>query len=312
MVKVSYYADVESHAVDWLWYPYIPYGKITIIQGDPGEGKTTFALQLAALLSSGKPLPDGSLSDPINVIYQSAEDSAADTIKPRLEKMGAECKRIAFIQEQKTHLSLTDDRLYEAIIKTDAKLMILDPLQAFIPNKRDITRANDMRVVMGKLSAIASETNCAVLIIGHMTKGNSGKGIYRGIGSIDIAAIARSILLIGRPEEDSDLRIMVQVKSNLARQGCGVGFTIDEKGNFCWQELDVGYNAQDLLGKLQTKKHNRAEDVLLEILDRGEVLANDVYAVCLSAGIGKRTVDKAKKNLAVQSIKRGDRWYWQL
>lgn len=115
MVNVSYYSDLESHAVDWLWYPYIPYGKITILQGDPGEGKTTLALHLASLLSTGAPLSDGSVSDPINVIYQSAEDSATDTIKPRLERMGADCSKIAFIQEQDARLSLSDERLFEAI-----------------------------------------------------------------------------------------------------------------------------------------------------------------------------------------------------
>lgn len=312
MVKISYFSDVEAKAVDWLWYPYIPYGKITIIQGDPGEGKTTFALHLAALLSKGAPLPDGSITDPINVIYQSAEDSAQDTIKPRLEKMEADCNRIAFILDEEARLSFTDYRLCDAIKTMGARLLILDPLQAFIPTKHDMGRANDMRSVMGRLASIAAETNCAVLIIGHMTKAATTKGIYRGIGSIDIAAIARSILMIGRPEEDSDFRVMVHIKSNLAPLGNNVGFAFDARGRFVWQELDIEYTAQDLMGKNKTRKHHRAEEVLQEILEQGEALASDVYAACMAAGIGKRTVDQAKKNLAVHSVRKGDRWYWQL
>lgn len=312
MVNVSYYADVESQAVDWLWYPYIPYGKITILQGDPGEGKTTFALKLAALLSTGAPLPDGSITDPVSVIYQSAEDSASDTIKPRLESMGADCSKIAFIQSRDSRLSLTDDCLREAIQKTKARLLILDPLQAFIPEDRDMMRTVDMRHVMSQLSMIADESNCAVLIIGHMTKAATNKGIYRGIGSVDIAAIARSILLIGRQTEDADLRIMVQIKNNLAPKGTGIGFVFDDRGSVTWQELDLEYGSQDILSKPTAPKCSKAEELLLEILEQGETLANDVYEAGFSAGIRKRTIDKAKKKLAVQSIRREGRWYWQL
>lgn len=173
-------------------------------------------------------------------------------------------------------------------------------------------RANDMRNVMGHLGTIAAETNCAVLIIGHMTKGNSTRGIYRGIGSIDIAAIARSILLIGRQAEDSDLRIMVHIKSNLAPKGNGIGFTFNTSGQLCWQELDLQYNSQDLLIRSKASKCSKAEEILMEILEQGEALANDIYEACYSVGLGKRTIDKAKMNLAVQSVRRGDRWYWQL
>lgn len=210
---IAYYSDVEAEAVDWLWFPYIPYGKITIVQGDPGEGKTSFALHLAVLLSRGLLLPDGRIAEPINIIYQNGEDSVADTIKPRLERMNADCSRIAFIPDGVT---LDDACLEEAIQQTATRLLILDPLQAFIPKNHNLGRVGDMRNVMGHLASVAEKTNCAVLIVGHMEKTTSAKGIYRGIGSIDIAAIARGILLIGRPTEDSDLRTAcIRVLSNL-------------------------------------------------------------------------------------------------
>lgn len=133
-LKLIHMEDVVSKEVEWLWYPYIPYGKITIIEGDPGEGKTTLVLMLAAALSRGLPLPcdDDKAYEPIHIIYQTAEDGIDDTIKPRLEKAGADCSMIRVIDETEKELSMTDDRLEQAIIETGARLVILDPIQAYI------------------------------------------------------------------------------------------------------------------------------------------------------------------------------------
>ena len=133
-LKLIHMEDVVSKEVEWLWYPYIPYGKITIIEGDPGEGKTTLVLKLAAALSRGLPLPcdDDKEYEPIHIIYQTAEDGIEDTIKPRLEKAGADCSMIRVIDETDKELSMTDDRLEQAIIETKARLIILDPIQAYI------------------------------------------------------------------------------------------------------------------------------------------------------------------------------------
>ena len=124
-------ADVELTAVDWLWFPYIPFGKLTIIQGNPGEGKTYFAMRLAAACTNRKPLPNMPTLEPFNVIYQTAEDGLADTIKPRLEAVGADCTHVQTIDDSKSMLTLTDQRLEEAIRNTDARLLVLDPLQAY-------------------------------------------------------------------------------------------------------------------------------------------------------------------------------------
>ena len=256
-------------------------------------------------------LPDGSICEPISIIYQSAEDSAEDTIKPRLEHMDADCNKIAFILDEEARLSITDDRLKKAIKKTGARLLILDPLQAFIPNNCDMARAHDMREVMRCLASIAAETNCAILIIGHMTKTASAKSIYRGIGSIDIAAIARSILLIGRPEADSDLRVVAHVKSNLAPKGSGVGFTFDSDGRFQWAETDIEYSLQELLDGTE-KTYGRSVQVLAEVLEQGEVLASEAYEMCIARGLSRRTIERAKRNLAVRSVRKEDKWYWQL
>ena len=130
MIRMS---EVQSQEIEWLWYPFIPYGKLTIIQGDPGDGKTTMVLNLAAKLSKGEALDENmKVTEPVNVIYQTAEDGLADTVKPRLELAGADCERIIVIDESDKSLSMVDERLEEAIVRTGARLLILDPIQAYL------------------------------------------------------------------------------------------------------------------------------------------------------------------------------------
>ena len=132
-------SEVEPMPVNWLWYPYIPYGKIVLVQGDPGDGKTTFVLAVAALLTNGLPMPETTDKvKPQTVIYQTAEDGLADTIKPRLIEVGANCKRVVVIDESEQPLSLADNRIEQAITKTKAKLLILDPLQAYLGTDVDM------------------------------------------------------------------------------------------------------------------------------------------------------------------------------
>ena len=143
MIKMS---EVQSQEIEWLWYPFIPYGKLTIVQGDPGDGKTTLILNIAAKLSKGEGLDnDMNLMESMNIIYQTAEDGLADTVKPRLEKAGADCERILIIDENDKSLSMADERLEEAIIQTGARMLILDPIQAYLGGGMDMNRANEAR-----------------------------------------------------------------------------------------------------------------------------------------------------------------------
>ena len=190
-LKIMKMSDIQPEPVSWLWEPYIPLGKITIVQGDPGDGKTTLMLAIAAAVTNGEALPNGFPGTPADVIFQTAEDGLTDTIRPRLELLGADCDRVHVIDEGEQPISLTDERIEQAIIQTNAKLLIIDPIQAYLGGA-DMHSAKGMRPLMKSLGAAAERTGCAVIIIGHLNKRSFGtRAQYRGLGSIDIYAAGR-------------------------------------------------------------------------------------------------------------------------
>ena len=179
-LKIISMDEVQSKEVNWLWYPYIPYGKITIIQGDPGEGKTTLALRLAALLSKGEALPyDDTEREPVKIIYQTAEDGLEDTIKPRLEAAEADCTQIKVIDESEAVLSMLDERIEKAIIEVSARVVILDPIQAYVGANINMNNANEVRNVMAQLGRIAEKYDCAILLVGQSSQVHGRKIYFR-------------------------------------------------------------------------------------------------------------------------------------
>ena len=311
LIKMS---DVEPTKVEWLWYPYIPYGKVTIIQGDPGEGKTTLILNLAALLSKGEKLPESEeKSDPINIIYQTAEDGLSDTVKPRLIAANADDERITVIDESKSELSLTDERLEQAIIETKAKLVILDPLQAYIGANVDMHRANEIRPVMKHLSEVAQRQQCAVVLIGHLNKAMGMKSSYRGLGSIDIPASARSVLLVGRIKDNPTVRVMAQIKSSLAPEGEPIAFELNKETGFRFiGKYDISID--DLLnGVATTSKLEQGEKLLRDMLSDGSAIKQkQLQQQAKIRNISERTLNEAKKNVGVKSFRSNNEWYWKL
>lgn len=307
--------DVEARKVDWLWYPYIPYGKVSIVQGDPGEGKTTFILRLAALLTKGEPLPgeEGqNLREPINVIYQNAEDGLEDTIKPRLLEAGADCSRVMVIDESLKSLTMTDERLVRAIKETGAKMVVLDPIQAYLGANVDMHRANEIRAVLKRLARIAEECDCAIILIGHMNKASGSKSTYRGLGSIDFQAMARSVLVVGRVKNDPTLRVIAHDKSSLAPEGASIAFRLDKENGFRW-EGPYDITVDELLsGASKGEKTKDAKSFLLEILADGQKSCNEIMDAAKEKGIKKKTLWNAKKELNIDSVKVGSQWYWML
>lgn len=311
MIRMS---EVQSQEIEWLWYPFIPYGKLTIIQGDPGDGKTTMVLNLAAKLSKGEALDENmKVTEPVNVIYQTAEDGLADTVKPRLELAGADCERIIVIDESDKSLSMVDERLEQAIVRTGARLLILDPIQAYLGGGMDMNRANEARDMTKKLGALAEKTKCAIILIGHMNKASGNKAAYRGMGSIDFFAVARSVLLVGRVEGESNTRAVVQIKNNLAAFGHPKAFALSEDG-FKWLG-DYEITVDEVLGGITPKanKMEQAKQMLRELAEtQSAVLSNEIFDRANELGISKRTLENAKKELGVQTRKINNAWYWEL
>lgn len=311
MIRMS---EVQSQEIEWLWYPFIPYGKLTIIQGDPGDGKTTMVLNLAAKLSKGEALDENmKVTEPVNVIYQTAEDGLADTVKPRLELAGADCERIIVIDESDKSMSMVDERLEQAIVRTGARLLILDPIQAYLGGGMDMNRANEARDMTKKLGALAEKTKCAIILIGHMNKASGNKAAYRGMGSIDFFAVARSVLLVGRVEGESNTRAVVQIKNNLAAFGHPKAFALSEDG-FKWLG-DYEITVDEVLGGITPKanKMEQAKQMLRELAEtQSAVLSNEIFDRANELGISKRTLENAKKELGVQTRKINNAWYWEL
>lgn len=310
LIKMS---SVDVEDVKWIWYPYIPYGKVTIIQGDPGEGKTTFILALIGLLTNGEPLPEEENgAEPINVIYQTAEDGLGDTIKPRLLSAGADCDRVLVIDENEVELTLSDERLEQAINQTNAKLIVLDPMQAYLGEAVDMHRANEIRPIMKRLALLAERTGCAVILVGHMNKMQGGKSSYRGLGSIDFRAAARSVLVVGRAKDEPTLRIVAHDKSSLAPEGKSIAFELNPETGFQWKGYCDTLVDELLAGNGTAKSKTMLMEEELENLLTGPVSAEDVQKRATQLGISQRTLMIAKRNLGVLSEKIGDRWFWKM
>jgi len=311
MIKMS---DVQSQEIEWLWYPFIPYGKLTIVQGDPGDGKTTLILNIAAKLSKGEGLEDGmEVTEPIKVIYQTAEDGLADTVKPRLENAGAECENILVIDENDKLLSMVDERLEEALEKTHAKMLILDPIQAYLGSGMDMNRANEARDMTKRLGALAEKYKCAIVLIGHMNKAAGNKAAYRGMGSIDFFAVARSVLLVGRVEGEPNLRAVVQIKNNLAEFGHPKAFSLSENG-FSWLG-DYEITADEVLGGIAPKanKSEQAKQLLRDLAETSNAMqSNEIFDLAEEQNISKRTLENAKRELGIRAKKINNTWYWEL
>ena len=322
-LKLINMEQVEIEKIDWLLYPFIPFGKVTIVQGDPGEGKTTMVLQIIAKLTKGEAvLPSGSdepalegktmALEPVNVIYQTAEDGLGDTIKPRLLSAGADCSRVMVIDDNDQALTMMDARLEEAIIQTKARLVVLDPIQGFLGADVDMHRANEIRPLMKRVAVLAEKYHCAIILIGHMNKNSNGKSSYRGLGSIDFQAAARSVLIVGRIKDEPEIRVVCHVKSSLAPEGKSIAFRLDKDTGFEWiGEYDI--SADDLLsGDNRGQKIHAAKEFLQEVLASGSVAQTKVAEEAESRGIKKKTLWNAKKELEIDSVKIGNQWFWML
>lgn len=228
---VRFFDDIQPERVDWLWPGYLPAGKLAILDGDPGLGKSTVTIDLAARVSRGDAMPDGSgRAAPGVVLLSSAEDGLSDTLRPRLDAAGAKLSRVATLDVGEQGIVLPDDigRIRLAIVSTGAKLAILDPLMAYVSGRLKVNSDQDVRQALGPVARLAEETGCAILVVRHLRKADSATAVYRGGGSIGIIGQARIGLAVAADPDDPDRRVLTVTKSNLGPMPASLSFGLEQ------------------------------------------------------------------------------------
>lgn len=303
-------ADITAEVVEWLWYPYLAVGKISMIEGDPGLGKSTITLAIAAHVSLGYGLPDVPRSDPRNALLLTCEDGLADTIKPRLNKLNADHARIFAPSEKFSFDAEGMAELRRLLFKLEPAIVIIDPLVAYLGESVDLHRSNETRPVMAELAAMAEEFKCVILMLRHLTKGGASKAIYRGLGSIDLTGACRSVLLVGADANDSKVRAVIHIKSNLAEHGPSQGYEITE-GIFNWtgeSTMTAGDVLKDAAptGKGGKSAVDEAADFIRDFLALGPRPSKELEAAGAEAGHSKASIIRARKKLNIVPVRMGE------
>lgn len=327
--------DVEAKPIEWLWPGHIPLGMLTVFDGDPGLGKSTILADLTARLSRGDVMPDGSPGPrAAGTIILSAEDDSARVIRPRLDAAGADPDKVVFLGvvegEGSRELNITQNDmevLEEGIETVGAKLVTIDPLMAYLPLEVNSNRDQDVRRTLVLLRDLAERTGTAIVVVRHLNKNLNAHALYRGGGSIGIIGAARAALLLAADPDNPDTgRVLAVAKSNLARIPPSLRLQlVQEEGHdfatVFWGDV-CDLSASRLLAAGQDSPSRRAKDTakdfLSDALVDGPVAASEIEAEAEEAGIAKRTLKRAKKQLGVTATKIGkpgeedQHWVWAL
>jgi hypothetical protein len=317
--RVQRLSDIAPQAVTFLWEPYLPVGKLTLLEGDPGQGKSWLTTAIAAAGSRGCGLPGIAEFPPFRTLFLTAEDGLADTLRPRFAALGGDCDA-ALTFDQPLSLVVDDDlaALAAALAAHRPRLVVIDPLVAFLGHSTDLYRANEVRSLLVPLIKLAEQHCCALLAVRHLNKAKIGRAIYAGQGSIDFTAAARSVMLAGSGAENGTGHALVHIKSNLAPQGPTLAYRLTPE--FGWEGRSP-LTADDLLAAAAPADEASAEEeactFLRSILADGEILpARLVLALARDAGISQRTLKRAKRKQGVRTVRRGfgagSSWLWSL
>lgn len=315
--KARRYDSIDAVDVEWLWQNRIAIGKLSLLVGEPGLGKTFCALDIAARVSTGTPFADGAVPPIGDAAILTAEDGAGDTIRPRLDAAGADVSRILHIDGVSTvgdsvgFPSLKDDLApLEQFLKdhSELRLLIVDPLAAYLGDKIDSHSNTQVRSVLGPLCELAERYRVALLGITHLAK-SEAKAINRVIGSIAFVAAARSCWLVAQDSDDEDKRLFLPVKNNLARCS-GLSYSVVD-GRCVWDSEAVLISADDV-GSDDDTPRDEAKQWLIAKLSQGAMPAKWVWTQAKADGVAERTLKRAKKDLQIVSDKLGDAWVWRL
>ena len=330
LVRMDTVTPVE---VRFLSHPRIPLGRLTLLAGDGGLGKSTVALDCAARVTQGLPMfgdekAEGGTPSPVLVIQ--AEDGLADTVQPRLVRAGANlalvsCLRAALVRlpgeekDREVGFTLADrDFLEDAIRETEPRLVVVDPLLAFLGAEVDAHRMNETRPILAGIAALAEVWEASLFGLMHFNKGTGAKALYRLLGSVDFGAAARSVLaVVPHPEDRDDVgrRLIVHVKSNLARKAPTVGFTVSDTG-VLWTGRANFTEGDVMAAELRVgrgTKRDAAVEYLKDALRGGERPAKQLYTAALAAGIKPSALKRASFDLMVEKRKDGKSgpWLWR-
>lgn len=299
---------VEAQEVNWLWRPYIPRGMVTLLEGDPGLGKSWISLAIATALSRGEGLPGMPATVPQKTLLCNAEDSLEYSIVPRLCKLGADRSQIFFLPDV---LELGPEglgHLEEFMRDVAATVLFIDPIVAYLGSKVDMHRANEVRPIMAGLGVLAERTDSAIIVVRHLRKGGDGNGkrIYAGLGSIDFSASVRSVLQVEGSKSGD--RVIHHIKCNIGGQGPSITYKVGDNG-FEWGGV---YNPEDFSGVCRTPAaKNRAQDWLREVLANGPLSAAQAMEMATAKGLSMTTIKRAKEGV-VRSFQTAEGWYWEL
>lgn len=326
--EVTTMSTVQAEPIPWLWWPYIAVGKLCMLDGDPGIGKSLLMTQLAASLSRGYPLPDQQgkptmpTGDPQTTLLLSTEDGLADTLRPRLDAAGADCSKVHVLTgwlgpEDELHaLTLQHiDVLSAALQQYQPRMIIIDPIQAYL-GQMDMHRANETRPLLAALTRLAEKYHCAVVCIRHPSKpGQSGgKAIHRGLGSIDFIGAARTGLFVEQHPTDPGKVLLAQTKSNIGMHGRTQVFTKHE-GHFQWCGVSR-LSAELMAGSGRGPDPTACLEAVCWLEQRLEGglawPSADLEEEMLAEGYKRDTIRKAKKALGVVSKQTSTGWTWRL
>ena len=306
-------AEVESEVVHWLWEPRIPIGHLTGLEGDPGAGKSFLTQAIATGLSCGQGLPGSEAFPPVNTLLLTAEDHVPTTVRPRLEAMGANLARIFAHDDAFPLVGEGLEHLEMLVARTSARLVVVDPIVAYLLPETDMHRANAVRAILTGLASLAKRRNCAMVIVRHLAKGTASKAIYRGLGSIDFAAAYRSILLAGHDADDQEARGLVQIKNNLAPSAEAIGYRV-EHGRFRWMGPTNITSDRILAPEAEASALGDARSYLLEVLQDGPKPVKEIMEEARAMGISAATLRRAREALNIKPDKTGFQkaWVWEL
>ncbi len=330
-------ADVRPCAVSWLWDGYLPRGMLTVFDGDPGLGKSTAVCDIAARVTTGAPMPDGSPGTLGDVLVFSAEDSIEQVIVPRLAAAGADMGRVRIVRgsrgpgdDDAVPVTLPDDLGAMEAALPGVALAIVDPLMAYLGGGTDSHRDQDIRRVLAPVAGMADRTRAAFVVVRHLNKAAGGSAIYRGGGSIGIIGAARAAFLFGRDPDDDDLVLMAPTKSNVAALPETMAYRLADArlpghpevrvARVEWQGTS-GRRADDIIRPRPSDgsaEGGAAVALLRGHLAGGPTAASDIRADAEGRGISWRTVERAKSSLGVVARKvgrpgdAGQHWEWRL